>query len=77
MSGAQPRKSTNLSLDQSLLSDARSLKINLSRAAEDGIRAAVAKSLEERWKTENREAIEASNRFVENNGLPLARHRRF
>ena len=77
MSGAQPRKSTNLSLDQSLLSDARSLKINLSRAAEDGIRAAVTKSLEERWKSENREAIEASNRFVENNGLPLARHRRF
>lgn len=77
MAQLQTRKPTNLSLDQSLLADARALKINLSRAAEDGIRAAVSKSREELWKTENRSALESSNRFVEDHGLPLSRHRQF
>ena len=77
MSQTQSRKSTNLSLDQSLLADARSLKINLSRAAEDGIRSAVLKSREEHWKAENKEALESSNRFVGQNGLPLSKLRQF
>jgi antitoxin CcdA len=77
MAQPQSRKSTNLSLDQTLLADARSLNINLSRAAEEGIRIAVAKSREEHWKAENREAMESSNRFVEQKGLPLAQFRQF
>ena len=39
---AQPRKPTNLSLDAALLTEAKALKVNLSRAAEDGVRNAVA-----------------------------------
>lgn len=39
---AQPRKPTNLSLDSALLSEAKALKMNLSRAAEEGVRRAVA-----------------------------------
>ena len=74
---AMARKSTNLSMDQALLDEARALNINLSRAAEDGIRAAVKKSREERWRLENAQAIESSNRFVEENGLPLERYRQF
>ena len=77
MSQTQSRKSTNLSLDQSLLADARALNINLSRAAEDGIRSAVTKSREEHWKAENQEALQSSNRFVEQNGLPLSKLRQF
>jgi antitoxin CcdA len=77
MTRPQSRKSTNLSLDQALLADARALNINLSRAAEEGIRTAVAKSREEHWKAENQEAMESSNRFVEQKGLPLAQFRRF
>ena len=77
MPRARVRKSTNLSLDQALVSAARSLEINLSRAAEDGIRSAVAKSQQDRWKAENRDALESSNRYVEENGLPLQAHRQF
>ncbi len=74
---AQTRKSTNLSLDQSLLSDARALRINLSRAAEDGIRAAVARTRAAQWKDENRAALDSSNRYVDDHGLPLSGLRRF
>lgn len=74
---APVRKPTNLSLDQALLADARALKINLSRAAERGIQEAVAASRTAEWKAENREALESSNRFVEENGLPLGAHRQF
>nr|WP_083903229.1 type II toxin-antitoxin system CcdA family antitoxin [Octadecabacter antarcticus] len=38
---AQPRKSSNLSLDVALLIEAKQLKVNLSRAAEEGVRVAV------------------------------------
>jgi antitoxin CcdA len=77
MSQIQSRKSTNLSLDHSLLADARSLKINLSRAAEEGIRSAVMRSREEHWKAENKHALQSSNDFVEKNGLPLSSMRQF
>lgn len=77
MEPANTRKPTNLSLDQSLLTDAKSLEINLSRAAESGIRQAVARSRTERWKAENKAALESSNQFVEQNGLPLSKLRQF
>jgi len=71
------RKPTNLSLDKELLDEARSLKINLSRVAEDGLRLAVSEAKAEQWKRENQSAIESSNRFIEEHGLPLARYRNF
>jgi len=71
------RKSTNLSLDQKLLADAKMLKVNLSRAAEEGIREAVRRTQEAEWKRENEEALQSSNDFVDQNGLPLARQRLF
>ena len=73
----QTRKPTNLSLDQKLLADAKSLKINLSRAAEAGIRNAVAESKAKIWKRENRKALDSSNAFVKENGLPLSDLRQF
>ncbi|WP_424929777.1 type II toxin-antitoxin system CcdA family antitoxin [Amaricoccus tamworthensis] len=73
----QSRKPTNLSLDSSLLSEARALKVNLSRAAEEGVRAAVRRARSEQWKAENAAALESSNAFVEMHGLPLDRYRQF
>ena len=70
---ARPRKATNLSLDPRLVAEARWLGVNLSRAAEDGIRRATAA----RWRAENAEAIRQSNDYVENHGLPLAKYRMF
>ena len=71
------KKATNLSLEKSLLAEAKELDINLSNAAEAGIRSAVAETKSERWKRENAAAIEDWNRWVEEHGLPLERYRMF
>jgi antitoxin CcdA len=72
-----PRRSTNLTLDTELLSAAKALQVNLSRAAEDGIRQAVARTRAERWLAENRAALDSSNAHVDAQGLPLADLRPF
>lgn len=71
------RRAANLSLDQTLLSDARALGINLSRAAEAGLRQAVDAARAERWRHENADALAASNSWVEEKGLPLTAYRPF
>ena len=71
------RKAVNLSIDADLLAEAKALGVNVSRAAEAGIAGAVKAEKERRWKEENREAIESSNRWVEEHGLPLAKYRQF
>lgn len=71
------RKPTNLSLDANLLQEAKALGINISRSAEAGIAEAVRKSRRERWLDENAAALDSSNAFVDNEGLPLARYRQF
>jgi antitoxin CcdA len=71
------RKSANLSLDSNLVSQARDLKINISRAAEDGIKSAVKAEQERLWRLENAEAIRLENEYVEKHGLPLAKYRQF
>ena len=71
------RKAANLSIDVDLLSEAKALSVNISRAAEAGIAEAVRKEKERRWKEENREALESWNAWVEENGLPLAKYRQF
>jgi antitoxin CcdA len=74
---AQPKKATNLTLDASLIEEARTLDVNLSRAAEEGLRVAVRQARADRWRAENAEALASSNAWVEQHGLPLARYRAF
>jgi post-segregation antitoxin (ccd killing protein) len=50
---------------------------HVSQGAEAGLTHAVAEKRAELWLTANREALESSNAFFENNGLPLAHHRKF
>lgn len=71
------RRATNVSLPEDLLSEAKALQINISQAAEAGVAQAVARTRNERWLAENRDAIESSNAFVEKHGLPLAKYRMF
>lgn len=71
------KKATNLSLDQELLKDARALGVNISAAAEKGVTEAVRAAKAAAWLEENREAIEASNKWVEEHGLPLEKYRMF
>ncbi|KQS87911.1 MULTISPECIES: type II toxin-antitoxin system CcdA family antitoxin [unclassified Rhizobium] len=75
---SQPaRESVKLRLDDELLSLADELKINLTLAAEEGIRQAVKAERERLWRIENADAIAACNEYVEQNGLPLAKYRQF
>ncbi|WFU09182.1 type II toxin-antitoxin system CcdA family antitoxin [Rhizobium sp. CB3090] len=71
------RKAAILSLDEKLLSDARELKINIARAAEDGIARAIKTERERLWLQENAEAIEQANAYVEKHGLPFGKYRQF
>ncbi|MGH1369524.1 MAG: type II toxin-antitoxin system CcdA family antitoxin [Maritimibacter sp.] len=71
------RKPTNLTLDSTLVAQARAQQVNLSRAAEAGIRAALSQSQAALWQAENAAAIDSSNAFVEAEGLPLSGFRPF
>ena len=73
----QPKKPTNLTLDRRLLEEARNLNVNLSQAAESGVRRAVAEAKAEAWLRENVEALASSNDWVARNSLPLEQYRRF
>ena len=72
-----PKKATNVSLAESLLAEARELRINVSQAAEAGVAEAVAAKRAELWLAENGEAFACWNAYVEKNGLPLAKYRSF
>ena len=72
-----PKKPTNLTLDQGLLSEARAFGVNLSQAAEAGLRRAVRDAKATAWKLENAQALETSNAWVEGCGLPLEKYRPF
>ncbi|MEZ2221398.1 type II toxin-antitoxin system CcdA family antitoxin [Rhizobium sp. RCC_161_2] len=71
------RRSANLTLNKDILSEARELGINISRAAEDGLSRAIRSERERRWRAENAEAIADANAYIENHGLPLAKYRQF
>jgi len=71
------KKPTNLTLDQSLLQEARSFGVNLSQAAEAGVKQAVASAKAVHWKKENALALQSSNDWVEKHGLPLEQYRQF
>lgn len=71
------RRATNLTLDPVLLSEARAFGVNLSQAAEAGLRRAVAAAKAEAWQRENAAALASSNAWAETRGLPLERYRQF
>jgi antitoxin CcdA len=72
-----PRKAFNLSLDPSLVEEARALDLNLSRSVEDALREKVRQEKARRWREENAEAIRLSNEELERNGLWCDDHRLF
>uniref|UniRef100_A0A486XT99 COG5302: Post-segregation antitoxin (Ccd killing mechanism protein) encoded by the F plasmid n=1 Tax=Rheinheimera sp. BAL341 TaxID=1708203 RepID=A0A486XT99_9GAMM len=72
VTSAAAKKRTNLSLDNTLLLEAKSLGINLSQSAEAGIAEAIKQCKQALWLRNNAEAIASSNEFINQNGLPLA-----
>ena len=71
------RQATNVSLDREMVSEAKALGLNLSRVCEQGLKKAVAEAREHQWIEENWDAIQATNAWVEKNGLPLGKYRVF
>jgi antitoxin CcdA len=71
------RRATKVTIDQALLDEAKGLGINISRAAEAGIKSAVRAEKERLWQVENADAIASYNRYIDENGLPLAKYRMF
>ena len=71
------RKATNVSIDPTLVADAKAEGINLSRVLEVGLAAELKRVREERWLEENREAIAEWTAWTENNGLILGKYRQF
>ena len=71
------KRPTNVSLSASLVDEARDLGINISQACEDGLAEAVKIEKGRRWKEDNAESIRKYNEWIEKNGVPLARYRRF
>lgn len=74
---SKQKKPTNLTLNAEIVAEAKALGVSLSQAAEAGIQAAVSQAKSEAWKLENADAIDATNTYVEKNGLPLSSHRLF
>ena len=69
------RKATNLTLNAELVRQANSLNINMSQAAEDGIRAAIKQQMDMNWRAENQAAIEQYNADLDAKELPFANYR--
>lgn len=74
---AAPKKATNLSLNSDLLEKARGLKVNLSATLEQALSNKLKSVEAEKWKRENKAALEAYNEFVVENGCLSDENRKF
>lgn len=64
-----PKKATNLSINEELLSKARELDINLSATLELALVQALRQRHREQWLAENQGAMAAYNEHVEKHGV--------
>ena len=63
------KKPTNLTINADLLREAKALDINLSQTFETHLAELVKAKKREKWLAENRDAIDAYNRFVDEHGV--------
>lgn len=64
-----PRRASNLSINSSLLEEARKYKVNLSRLLEQALIETLAEKKRAEWLEQNRAALEAYNQRVEERGV--------
>lgn len=72
-----PKRATNVSLSEALVSEARDLGVNVSRACEVGLENEVRHERSKRWQHDNAAGFDAWNTYVERHGVPLAKFRKF
>ena len=71
------KRPVNLSINARTLDLAKELGINLSQTVNSFLTAEVQRRYWERWNDDNKDAIDAYNARIEQEGLPLARYRGF
>ncbi len=71
------KKAVNITLDEDILQEAKSLKINLSQTLEETLAELIKNENRRRWLEENREAIEDYNKRITHNGTFSDGLRRF
>ncbi len=69
MGNTARKQSANLSIRSDLLNRAKQRNINLSKTLEERLEQLLKARDCEEWLKNNREAIDAANKFVENKGL--------
>lgn len=72
-----PKKPTNLSINNDLLTKSKKLGINLSATLESALRSQLADAEAKDWVKNNRTAIRAYNDTIENHGCFSDEHRTF
>ncbi len=71
------KRATNVSLGDTLLTEAKSLGVNVSRACEQGLAEEVRQERARRWQEQNSAGFDAWNGYVERLGIPLSNYRKF
>ena len=64
-----PKRPTNVSINEDLLSKARELGVNLSQTLEEGLKTRLAEERRKRWLADNKAAFAACNAHFEKYGL--------
>mgnify|MGYP002782045875 CR=1 FL=1 len=73
----QSTLTVEMNLHQAILSEARNLGLDPETICEGALVEAISEEKRRLWREENREAIEAHHKWVEEHGVPLARYRMF
>ena len=63
-----------INLDADLVAEAEALKVDLGKAAAEGIAIAIRRA---KWAEENADVIRSTNEYIEKHGLPLRKYRTF
>jgi antitoxin CcdA len=71
------KRPVNLLINSRTLELAKELGMNLSQTVDSFLSAEVQRRYWERWNEDNKEAIDAYNARIAQEGLPLARYRNF
>jgi antitoxin CcdA len=74
---AVPKRATNISLSQDVYADAKTFGINVSQVCEQALRSQIDIEKARRWAEEHAAFIDAYNKQVEDDGVPLAQWRSF
>ena len=69
MRRAPARKPTNVTLNADLVREARELGLNLSRELEEQLEKLVRMRRADKWRDENKKAIEAYSKFFDKHGI--------